>query len=339
MNFKNIITYLTLLTFAFVIFYLSGIYWTLSFILSLCMYTLIFYFLHFIWTKIRSKQMMYIYDFINYFLNRVSVIMIVIIAIIWWSAYLLNEVFPAPMPEYTITNWEKVVKFQAMSHIWTPHFYNQVVENLTNFKKEWWVYFYEWVKPWSKENLEKFNKAIWIKFDNDLYKNFSKLYWVTNQDNSIFMWLVNDKDFNVDLNMDEIVQKYEEKISTKPKWEKEFKSKLPLDASKTIIDTLAWLNDRELKVLVYINQAILNFIIGSADTQTILTDNFANKDLFEVILGKRNQVIAQEISKSKYDKIYVTYWLLHFKWVLELLQKDDPKWQIISINNLYPIKN
>lgn len=283
--------------------------------------------------------MIYFYDFLNHFLNRVSVLLLIIVSIIWGWAYLLNEVFPAPMPEFTITNWVKTVKFQAMSHIWTKKFYNQVVENLTNFKKEWWVYFYEWVKPGTSENLDKFNKAIWIKFDNDLYKNFSKLYWVTNQDNRIFMWLVNNQDFNVDLNMDEIVTKYEEKMSTKPEWEKEFKSKLPLDANKTIIESLAWLNDRELKVLVYINQAILNFIIGSDSTQTLLTDTFTNKDLFDVILGRRNEVLANEIINSKYNKIYVTYWLLHFKWVYKLLTEKDSKWQIITTNNLYPIKN
>lgn len=283
--------------------------------------------------------MIYFYDFLNHFLNRVSILLLITVSIIWGWAYLLNEVFPAPMPEYTITNWVKTVKFQAMSHIWTAKFYNQVVENLTNFKKEWWVYFYEWVKPGTSENLDKFNKAIWIKFDDDLYKNFSKLYWVTNQDNRIFMWLVNNQDINVDLNMDEIVTKYEEKMSTKPEWERDFKSKLPLDANKTIIESLAWLNDRELKVLVYINQAILNFIIGSDSTQTLLTDTFANKELFDVILGRRNEVLANEIINSKYNKIYVTYWLLHFKWVYKLLVENDKNWQIITTNNLYPIKN
>jgi hypothetical protein len=35
----------------------------------------------------------------------------------------------------------------------------------------------------------------------------------------------------------------------------------------------------------------------------------------------------------------MTYWLLHFKWVLELLKEKDSKWEIISTSNLYPIKN
>jgi len=242
------------------------------------------------------------------------------------------------MPEYTISNWEKTVKFQAMSHIWTQSFYDNVRLNLKKYKEDNWVYFFEWVKPWTKENLDKFNNAIWIKFDKDLYKNFSKLYWVVNQDNQYFMWLVNNNDFNVDINMDQIVELYEKKLNSKEN-NKKYKNKLPVDANKVIIETLSQLNNKELKILVYINQAILNFIIWSDNTQTFLTENFANKDLFEVILWERNKVIANSIINSEYNKIYMTYWLLHFKWVLKLLQKNDKRWKIIWTKNLYPIKN
>jgi vacuolar-type H+-ATPase subunit H len=61
--------------------------------------------------------------------------------------------------------------------------------------------------------------------------------------------------------MDEIVKLYEEKISTKTSTGDQIKNKIPIDANKVILDTLAELNDRQLKILVYINQAILNFII------------------------------------------------------------------------------
>lgn len=336
---KQIFTYITLLIYTYAMYYLSWVYWALDFILSLCLYTLFFYFLHFIWVKIRNKPVKYFPDFINYFLQRISVFLIFITVLFVWWTYLLNEVFPAPMPEYTITNWTKTVKFQAMSHIWTKKFYDTVIKNLTEHKKNGWVYFFEWVKPGSKENLEKFNQAMWMNFDEDLYANFSKLYWVVNQDNRNFVWLVNDLDFNVDLNMDQIVTLYEEKINSKEDPTDVYKNKLPVDANKVIIETLAWLNDRQLKILVYVNQAILNFIVWSDSTQNFLTNNFANKDLFDVILGERNQVLSDAIINSEYNNIYITYWLLHFDWVFKILQEKDPKWQIISVNNLYPIKN
>lgn len=339
MDYKKILTYLTLLIYAFVSYYFSSIYWVLNFIISLFAYTLLFYFFHFLWVKFRKKPLTYFPDFVNYFLKRVSVFLVFITLVFVWLTYLFNEIFPAPMPEYTISNWTKTVKFQAMSHIWTKNFYDKIIENLREFKKDWGVYFYEWVRSWSDENLEKFNKALWIEFDEELYANFSKLYWVVNQDNRDFIWLVNDLDFNVDLSMDEIINLYEEKINSKKDPSDVFENKLPLDANKAILETLAWLNDKQLKVLVYVNQAILNFIMWNDSTQDFLTNNFANKDLFDVILGKRNQVLSNAIIKSEYEKIYVTYWLLHFNWVFELLKKYDQNWQIISVNNLYPIKD
>ena len=336
MNYKNLITYIILWVFWIIIFYINWIVWVLEFTLLLITYTVIFYFLHILWSKLRKKTQLSSNDFINYFLYRISILLLFFTTLIWTLAYISNNIYPAVMPEYTISNWEKIVKFQTMSHIATKDFYNQVKNNLINAKKEWYVYFFEWVKSWTKENHEKFNQAIWIKFDKNLYKNFSKLYWVVNQDNSLFLGLVNDLDFNVDINIDQIMKLYDKKIQNNPNQNQQ--TKIPIDANKKIIDTLSKLNDKELQILVYINQAILNFLIWSDKIQEILTNNFANKQLFEVILWERNKVIANEIINSKYKKIYATYWLLHFKWILKLLQKNDPNWKIVSVKYLYPIK-
>jgi hypothetical protein len=87
----------------------------------------------------------------------------------------------------------------------------------------------------------------------------------------------------VDINMDEIVKLYEQKMLTKNK-STQYENNIPLDANKVIIETLSNLNEKELKILVYINQAILNFIISNDTTKDFLTDKFSNKELFDVIL-------------------------------------------------------
>jgi hypothetical protein len=133
--------------------------------------------------------------------------------------------------------------------------------------------------------------------------------------------------------MDEIVEMYE-KIPNK-----EEKSWEPLDISQELIKQLASLNDRQLKILVYINRAILNLIIWSEGTQDFLQNNFSNKDLFDVILNERNKVLSKAIIESKYDKIYITYGLLHFRWVMKILKQKNNNWKIVSIKNLYPIKD
>lgn len=275
-------------------------------------------------------------DFVLYFLNRISIIIILIVWIIWIFTYYYNEISPAPMPEITISNWKKTVIFQAMSHIWTKNFYDSIIKNIIKNKNNWYVYFFEWVRPWTEENTQKFDKALWIKFDKTLYENFSKLYWVINQKNEDFLWLVNNLDFNVDLNLDEIIKQYEINIEWSNK--KTTKNQIPIDVTEQITEILLSLNDRQLKILVYINKSILNFIIKSTWFQELLTDNFTNKELFDVILNKRNSILSSSILNSKYNNIYVTYWLLHFKWVLELLQQSDDNWKIVWENYYYPIK-
>jgi hypothetical protein len=227
-----------------------------------------------------------------------------------------------------------------MSHIGTQDFYDTIKENIKKKKEEWYVYFFEWVKPGTPENHEKFNQALWIEFDKELYENLSKLYGVVNQDNEAFLWLINDLDFNVDLGLDEIVRLYEEWNTNQ--WEEENNSflwnKKVIDANKQILNILADLNERQLNVLRYVNKSILNFIIKSEWVQNILTENFSNRRLFDIILDKRNEVLVSEIIASEYEKIYTTYGLLHFEWTFQLLQKEDKNWNIISKNSLFPIQ-
>jgi hypothetical protein len=68
--------------------------------------------------------------------------------------------------------------------------------------------------------------------------------------------------------MDQIIEEYEKN----PKQDEV--NALPMDANKTIVESLADLNERELKALVYINQAILNFIIKSDGLKDVITNNF-----------------------------------------------------------------
>ena len=208
MNLKNIITIILISIFIAIAYYFNWLVWIISFIVSISFYLIIFYSLHILWKKIRKKEISDFYIYSSKFLFSISVFIFITISIIWTWAYLSNEVYKAKMPEYTISNWDKIIKFQTMVHIWSPEYYLEIQKNIKDFKKDWWVYFYEWVKWWTKENMQDFNKALWINFDENLYKNVSKLYGVTNQNNVDFLWLVNDLDFNVDLDIDTIMEIY-----------------------------------------------------------------------------------------------------------------------------------
>ncbi len=335
-NILNIIFIILWIIFFSVIFYISWINWVLKSILIFIVYSIIAFIFYFLWKRIRKKEYLSFDKFIFYFFKKVLVWIYISIFIVWTLAYYSNEISPAAMPTYTISNWNKTVIFQTMSHIWSEDFYEQVRQNLIKAKKQWYVYYFEWVRDWSEKNKQAFNKAIWIKFDQNLYKNFSKLYWVVHQDNSIYFNLVNNLDFNVDLSIDEIMQYYKKPTMQNNK-NTLLQNKEVIDVNAEIIKTLARLNEKELKILRYINQAILNFMISSEKTQNLITNNFWNTKLMSIILGKRNELLSEKIINSEHKKIFITYWLLHFRWVLELLKEDDKNWRIIKTNYLYPI--
>lgn len=340
---KNIFSYIFLFIFSIMLFYITWIKWLFSLFISLFIYSLITYLFYFLWKNLFRKKYLNYPEYINLFLYKVNCLLVLLLLIIWWFGYYQNELYPAPMPTITISNWKKEIIFQAMSHIWTQSFYDEVRNNIIEAKKKWFVYFFEWVKPWKPESADKFNNALWVEFNKDLYKNFSKIYWVVYQDNRYFLWLWEKNcnldycDFNVDLNMDEIISYYDDKIEQEPQRVNKSK-KLPIDLNNEIISSLSKLNDKELKILVFINKSILNFIIKSDKIQDLITNNFSNKTLFDVILNKRNEVVAEKIISSKYNKIFTTYWLLHFDWIFQLLKRNDPNWKIIKKEVLYPIK-
>ena len=217
-----------------------------------------------------------------------------------------------------------------MSHIWSQAFYDQVKENINAAKNNGFVLFYEWVRPGTEKNLDDFNEAIWIEFSPDLYKNFSKLYWVAHQKNPEFLWIFNDNDFNIDLDINTIMNIYREKTwetnqVNQKRWEQEI-----ADISRDIIDQLSHLSERELAVMRYINKSILNFIIKNAGLRDTILQRFWNQNLFAVILDSRNEFLAENIVSSEYNNIFVMYGLMHYTWVLEILQSQDPNWKVIQ---------
>ena len=342
MNYKQKITLILFLLIFIWSFFISWIYWITSLVFSLAFYSIILYFIIYSFKKLKIKNLQ-IFNYLNYkiflknFLYRVSILITLLIIIIWWFAYYQNEISPAKMPIYYLSNWEKNLVFYSMSHIGTKSFYEWVRNKIIEKKEKDYVLFFEWVRPWSIENHEKFNKAIWVEFDEKLYENFSKLYWLVHQDNNMFLWLVNNLDFNIDVSLDDIIQYYEEKKELENKTSREYSS--PINISDQILSQVSLLRENELRLLRYINKAFISIIIKSENLQNTIKNNFWNKELFSVILDKRDKVIAEEIIKSEYQNIIATYWLLHFMWIFELLKKNDIRWQIKKIEYTYPLKN
>lgn len=260
------------------------------------------------------------------------------------------------MPLYTIWNGEKNIRFQAMSHIAQGSFYQEVQNQVTQAKDEWYVLFYEGVRSGNDENKEIFDKALWVKITPDLYENFSKIYGVEHQDNTLFLNIKNDLDFNTDLDIDEIVSLYLEKIPKEQAQKYLPQHKAPelklwqlsgitiepeetIDINTQVLEQLSQLNEKQLMVLKYINKSLLNLIIKNEWLRNYILTKLGNQDLFSVILDDRNTHIIAEIQNSKYNNIFVMYGLMHFHGILKWLQEQDPNWQILEVEYHYPISD
>lgn len=334
----TIISYIFIFAFSI---YISWIYAIPSLVFSLAIYSILTYFLYALFKKLFDKSYIVFNkenykNYLNIFLYKVATLIVLCFLIIWGFAYYQNELSPAIMPVYTLTNWNKTVVFHTMSHIWTPNFYQNVKNSIEKYKKDDFTYYFEWVKPGSKENQEKFDKALWIKLDKNTYSTMSKLYWLVNQDNSIFLNLVNNKDINVDVNIDEIVKKYDElKIQN---WNQNRVYNDAIDINKELTKELSKLTPKELELLRYINKSFINVIVKNKEIQNTIQNEFANQELFDVILNQRNKIIAEKIISSDDKKIIATYGMLHFDWIYNILKQNDIKWQITKIDYLYPLK-
>jgi hypothetical protein len=298
-------------------------------------YYLLTYWIYFVWSKVKGRIAIDLFWFFILFLYKSAIYLSLATISIWGFLYYQNNISPAKLPVHTISNWEQTIIFQTMSHIGSESFYKSVVNNIYQYKQSWAVLYYEWVGPWSEENNQDFNKALWIDFAPWLYDNFSKLYWVTAQDNNDFLGLINNLDYNIDLNLDQVMSLYREKVWT---WSIENWWILVNDTvhnlNDEVIGQLAALSPRELTVLRYINQGILNFMIKHEWLREFLISKLANQDIFSVILDDRNKHIVQEILARDDEKIIILYGLMHFNWVLELLQADDKSWEIIDTQYL-----
>jgi len=176
------------------------------------------------------------------------------------------------------------------------------------------------------------------------------LYGVVSQDNKEFLGLKNSKDFNVDLNIDQIIEKYIEKTMSpeqKNAYEKStaqgkapaFSLELntPTPTNNDILDSLSQLNDTQLLILRYINQAFLNFFFKHSALQEKVVRMAGIEDIFSVILDDRNTNLAQQIEKTQFKNIFVIYGKLHFEGVFKDLQASDPNWKILQTKSYFPL--
>lgn len=324
--------------FFFLIFFLVYIFWYTvlpGFLGALLLYSSISFVIHRAYATVRWKHKKYYSEYFIIFIYKFS--LLTLFVILWLSYFIYHQsyLFPAQMPRHTLTNGEQTIIFQNMSHIGSESFYVNVRDNLKKKKQEGYVLYYEWVRPGSEENKKAFDMALWIKLESDTYSSLARLYGVVAQDNNMFLWLWSTPDINVDISIDEIMSIYNKRPEKTGVWENKWllNSREAYDAQELVLDKLDNISSAQLFVIKSFNVAFLNFMIKHSFLRDGAIKLMWNEDIFSVILDDRNEHVANYIITNNEEKIIILYWLMHFEWILSLLQSHDSRWSIVSTEN------
>lgn len=300
-------------------------------LLAFVLYGWLFYVVRVAYCWLARKEYPKASDFVRGYVRRMGVAILAVTACIGAFAYYQNSVDPAKLPEYTISNGEKTVRFRAMAHIASESFYAGVKQDIASARKDGYVLYYEGVKPGTPENVKKFDFLMGFKFDKNLYASMSKLYGLVPQKQADIAGTPDPKDKNVDVGIDDIVASYEKRAG---------KVTVPVETgsgetggvSATLSEDMAQaadsLNPRQLAVVRYVNRAIMSMVIKNRDAGEAAFAGLGKADLYSSILDDRNKILSEAIVSSDDKEIFVTYGLLHFDGVFDALQEKDHRWKV-----------
>jgi len=246
-----------------------------------------------------------------------------------------NEVNPATLSLYTLTNGEKTVQFQEMSHIAAPNFFALVKNRLTQARNAGWSIFYEGVRASDPKTEKEFQKELGFQLDASTYDKIATRLGLLSQNNEI-IGVDESKDLNVDLTLEEILKRTRSKNAS-GNMEKNLATQEPVSLDDILPTLPTDMTDRQNQFLEYAFRAMLNATVWEASNAALL-ESFGKEAILDTILNDRNKVIVDAINKSENKKIYVTYGALHFPWVFSELKKADIRWRIIRQEIILPLK-
>ena len=297
------------------------------------LFAISFYFLcYLLWNKYISKNQVDFSDisclvsYFKKFIIKICKLFWIVIMLVWSFGLYQNTINPVEMPQYTITNGSKTVVFQTMAHIASSQFYLNVQNEIRSHKENGYVLDFEGVKPATKDiDQEKFNSLLGVKFSKDTYKNLKELYGLDNQDNTKFLNIVNNKDYDTDVSFDDLIVQYEKEHGIiDPKTSSD-----PIDIGSTI-DSFRENYWFFLPLIQWYNKAIINFTVKHSSVRQFIIGMINKKDFFDLAINYRSQYLADYINNSKDQKIFITYGMEHFESFFEDLKAKDPNWKIVD---------
>lgn len=243
---------------------------------------------------------------------------------------------------YTLSNGDKTVVFQSMTHIGLPSFYQNVGEEMTEYRNDGYSIFLEGIGHTDDKKLRKGDP----KYD-EVVQQYTKLVdsnrlpyakkvlntkYVMQYEAMPFYYAYDDS--YIDFTTDELKASIEESLKQK-KGNESDKEKI----KELYSDTLGNHQDAYKKLLEDESSFILASNLDDFFLFTLIDDKIMpkvreftnNPDLdVDVTMTARNKKISDAINNSVNKKIYIVYGARHFDGILKNLEKSDPKWAIIN---------
>ena len=238
-----------------------------------------------------------------------------------------NEISPATLSLYTITNGDKTVQFQSMSHIATPAFYKQVASRVQAARGSGATIFFEGVRVEKENTLKDFQKALGFELKDDTYEKLAHFVGLTAQ-NSENTGIHKEVDKNIDVNLEDIMAWYKKKASEKNVYQTQLQTTTPANVEDLLQEAQKTLTPPQRSFLSYVVRGIANSSLDTFSDEASMK-NFGKEAILSTIIEERNKIVADAIIKSKEKKIFVLYGALHFSGIYELLSKNDSNWHIV----------
>lgn len=251
----------------------------------------------------------------------------------------MNESF---QNTYTLTNGDKTVVFQGMTHIGLPSFYKQVGEELTDYRSKGYAIFLEGIGHSDDKKLKKgdpdYDKVVkryaeLVEKDHVVYVDKLKAFKYVMQYQVMSFYYSYDDSY-IDFTVDELKASIDESL-TKKKGSESEKAIIKDTYSNALGD-----HDEAYKKLL----ADERYFIISSNLHDFFLFNFIDDYIMptvrkvtnnpsldvDVTMTGRNKKISDAINASTNKNIYIVYGSSHFKGVFANLKAADSKWTVVN---------
>jgi hypothetical protein len=247
---------------------------------------------------------------------KIALLLMLTIFILIASFLYVEGSTPLDIPRYTLSNGKQEIIFQGMIHIADTKFYEQVKKDVSDKKKNGYVYLYELVQAQTEEGNSDLSNVIGIP--KGFYNLASEVLNVDSQ--SMHLEHITKDDINADISAEDLVVL----IKSHPLYKKEKVIAISEEEIEEIND-LSDVSDFSKSIIKGFARIIFRTM---ADNPEIMFDD--NKLFHDVILSKRDEKLFIETNKIKEKNIIINYGLAHFKGFFEKLKKNDSNWKIIE---------